>query len=335
MSKATVYALAAGTYGALFLAFAFLEDILISGAWRPFDIASYYGLASSAVPAIYAILGEGASSPVLLFHTGVLSGYRIFIVSVLCLAGALLVMEIGRRSYGSASGFMAGLLFALSMAMAQGHLNIGDALSVLLALISAYAMFCTEWGHKYALSGLLIGLAACYKPLMLVLLPVALAVRYRRGEARHAFALVAAALPLIAAMALALALYGYCAPAVAAGGGFEAIGFLTDEGYRPPDLLMAVAGIALSACMLTSLLPLALLGFSRHRGPFETYCLAVGLCFISALVLKQYLQYWFIALPFLALLCASAFKGPENAPARVNSAEKQALNNLAPVIKHR
>ncbi len=335
MKKSTLYVLAAGVYGALFLSFALLEGILISGAWRPFDIASYYGLASSAVPAVYAILGQGASSPALLLHTGPLSGYRIFIVSVLCLAGALLVMELGRRPYGSAAGFVAGLLFTMSMALAQGHLNIGDALALLLALLSAFALFHVERAWKYAASGLLVGLAACFKPLILVMLPVALAIMYRRGEARHASALFAAALPLIAASAIAFALYGHCAPAVAADSGLEAAGFLTDEGYRPPDLLMAVGNIALSACMLTSLLPLSLLGFSRRRGPLEAYCLAIALCFISAIVLKQYLQYWFIALPFLVLLCASAFEGPKNAPARGNVAEKQALNNLAPVIKHR
>jgi hypothetical protein len=336
MNKSTLYAVAAGVYGVLFLSFALLEEILISGAWRPFDIASYYGLASSAVPAIYAILGRGASSPVLLFHTGALSGYRIFIVSVLCLAGALLVMEAGRRTYGSAAGFAAGLLFALNTALAQGHLNIGDALAILLVLLSACVLFCAEWAHKYALSGLMIGLAACFKPLVLVFLPVALAVMCRDNKSKHALAILAAvALPLIAAGALSFALYGDCAPAAAANSGFEAAGFLTDEGYRPPDLLMAVGNIALSACMLTSLLPLALLGFSRRRGPFEIYCLAAGLCLISAIVLKQYLQYWYIALPFLALLCASAFKKPETARAVVKTADKQALNNLAPVIKVR
>jgi hypothetical protein len=123
--------------------------------------------------------------------------------------------------------------------------------------------------------------------------------------------IAAAALPLLAVTAMAFALYGNCTLAVAADSGFEAAGFLADEGYRPPDLLMAVADIALSACMLTSVLPFALLGFSRNRGPLENYCLAVGLCFISAIVLKQYLQYWFVALPFLVLLCAGTFKARE------------------------
>jgi hypothetical protein len=159
---------------------------------------------------------------------------------------------------------------------------------------------------------------------------------YRKGEARPAPAFIAAAaLPVIAIAVMAFALYGDNVLTAAADSGFDAVGLLTAEGYRPPDLLMAVGNIALSACMLTSLLPLALLGFSRRRGPFEIYCLAAGLCLISAIVLKQYLQYWYIALPFLALLCASAFKKPETARAVVKTADKQALNNLAPVIKVR
>ncbi|AFC99430.1 hypothetical protein Mtc_0666 [Methanocella conradii HZ254] len=334
MKKAlTLYGIAVVAYGALFLALAIVEEVLMRGIWMPFDIASYYGLASSAVPRIYAILGDGAPSSLLLFDTGALSGYRVFIVGIICLACALLTMEMGRRPYGSVAGFLAGLLFTMNMALAQGHLTIGDSLALLFALLSAYSMV---WSGKYALSGFLTGLAACFKPLMLLLLPVTMAIMWRKGEMRPAFALiVAAALPLLAVAATAFVLYGNSTLAMAADSGFEAVGFLTDEGYRPPDPLMAVAGIALSACMLTSMFPLALLGFSRSHGLLEEYCLAVGLCFILAIPLKQYLQYWFIALPFLALLCAGAFKAPEKASMDTYAAEKQALSSLAPVIRDR
>lgn len=315
MKKEMLYGLSLAAYGALFLTFAAVEDILIRGVWRPFDIASYYGLASSAVPSIYAFMGEGAPSSTLLFDAGVLSSYRIFIVGILCLLSALLVMETGRRSYGSAAGFLAGLLFTLNMALAQGHLTIGDALALLFILLSAYALFYMERYNKYAVSGLLIGVAACFKPLAIVLLPITLLVMYRKGEARPAPAFIAAAaLPVIAIAVMAFALYGDNVLTAAEDSGFEAVGLLTAEGYRPPDLLMAVANISLSAFMLTSILPLALLGFSRKRGPLEEYCLVAGLCFILAIVLKQYFQYWFVALPFLLLLCAGAFRDKAHQP---------------------
>jgi hypothetical protein len=65
--------------------------------------------------------------------------------------------------------------------------------------------------------------------------------------------------------------------------------------------------IAAAGCMLASLLPLALLGFSRAQSPEGKYLLAAGLLFIATLLLKQYLHYWIFALPFLALLCAGVF----------------------------
>jgi Na+/melibiose symporter-like transporter len=104
--------------------------------------------------------------------------------------------------------------------------------------------------------------------------------------------------------------YGGNVLAMAGDSGFEAVGLVAADGYRSPDALMAVANIVLSVCMLASLLPLALLGFYREHGPSENYFLAAGLCFVATLMLRQYLHYWPFALPFLALLCAGAFRRP-------------------------
>jgi hypothetical protein len=307
MKRAAYYGLSAAAYGLILMALAAVEAVLMRGLWRPFDIASYYGLAAPAVSSISALLDYAVSPPMLLFDAGLSSGYGVFVVSAFCLASAMLVMETGRRLYGGAAGFLAGLLFTLNVAGAQGYLTMGEALALTLTLLSAYALLFMDKG--YLVSGLCAGAAACFKPLALLLAPAALFFIYKRGRPAGLSAFAGAALLPLLLMAMAsFMVYGGDVLAIAGDSGFEAVGLVTVDGYRSPDALMAVANIMLSVCMLASLLPLALLGFSREHGTSENYFLAAGLCFVATLMLRQYLHYWPFALPFLALLCAGAFR---------------------------
>jgi len=309
------YAAAIGACGIILLALAAVEGVLMSGTWRPFDIASYYGLAGSAVSSIEAVLGSSSSQAMVEFFGG---GPRLFVVSILLWACAALVIAIGGRLFGDIPGCLAGLLFALSAGGAQGNLAAGEALALALALASVYLVLCD--GKHYLAAGLLAGAAACMKPLAIILLPLSLLYMRRRWSRRDmaAYGAAWALLPILAFVFLVMLLYGYYGgqlftlnegglPAMAAYHGFSAFGFLSDDGIGLPDALMTAANIALAACMLVSLLPLALLGFSRIRGPEARFLLAAGLLFIASLLVKQYLRYWLFALPFLVLLCASAF----------------------------
>jgi uncharacterized membrane protein len=291
-------------YGAILLAFAVAEGVLMQGLWRPFDIATYYGLASSAVSSIEAAMGAPALPPLLLFDMGPLSAYRIYVVCVFLFACAVLVLEVGRKRYGDAAGALAGLLFTLNVAWAQGHITIGDSLCLTALMLSAYALL----DDRYALAGLFAGTAACFKPLAIFMLPASLVFVYRNMQMKRAPALFGAALaPLILISMMAFSVYWGDTMTMAADSGLEAVGFLT---YEAADPLMAVASLAIAACMLASLLPLALLGLARHPGPAEAYFITAGACFIATLALRQYFEYWLLGLPFLALLCVSAFRRP-------------------------
>jgi len=304
-NEATLYGLAFTAYGLILLVPAAIEDVLMRGLWRPFDIASYYALAAPASSLIYAIVDVASTSPMLLFNMGALSDHRIYIVSFFCIAAAMLVMDAGHRLYGAGAGLLAGLLFALNITGAQGYLATGEALALALTLLSAYVLL---FNKKYLLSGLCLGTAACFKPLAILLAPAALFFIYKRGEPRGAITFAGAALLPLALMAIvAFAVYGGNTLTMAVDSGFTAVGFVAAESYRSPDALMAAANVVLAVCLLSSLLPLALLGFSREYGLSQKYFLAAGLCFVATIVLKQYLHYWVFALPFLALLCIGAF----------------------------
>jgi hypothetical protein len=296
-------------YGLILAAFSAIELIFIEGLWRPFDIASYYGLADPAARTIEVFLDFGDRTPAVILNTGFSSAGRMLIGGVLCLACALLVMEAGRRLYGNAPGFLAGLLFTLNIAWAQGYMTLGESIALTLALLSVFSLLCTE--RNYIVSGLCTGAAACFMPLTLVLIPVSLLIMGNRHERGGILAYAAGILlPLLLIWIGVFMAYGNDTPAMAMGSGFTAVGFLVQgEGYRTADAFMAIADIVLSACLITSFLPLALLGFTGQKtGVYEKYFLAAGLLFLASLALGLYMHYWFFAMPFFALLCAKAFR---------------------------
>jgi uncharacterized membrane protein (UPF0136 family) len=308
-------------YGIIIAAFSVIELIFIDGLWRPFDIASYYGLADPAAKTIEEFLDFGDRTPAVLLNTGFSSAGRMLIVGVLCLACAILVMEAGRRLYGNAPGLLAGLLFTLNIAWAQGYMTLGESIALTLALFSVLSLLCAE--RNYIVSGLCAGAAACFMPLTLMLIPVSLLFMRNRRERGGILAYAAwTLLPLLLIWMGVLIAYGNDTPAMAMGSGFTAIGFLVQgEGYRTADAFMAIADIVLSACFLTSFLPLALLGFPGQKtGEIEKYLLVSGLLFLASLALGLYMHYWFFAMPFFALLCAKAY--------RVRLVESEALTTV-------
>jgi len=294
-------------YGSTLAVFSAIEFVIAGGLWRPFDIASYYGLADPASKTVEAFMDFGARAPALAIDTGFSSAGRMLLVVALCLACSLLVMEAGRRLYGNAPGFLAGLLFTLNIAWVQGYMTIGESLALMLALCSVLTLL---WGNKkYLVSGLSAGVAACFMPLALLLIPLSLIYMHSQGQRKYLAPYVfGALLPLLLAWLAVTLVYGDGSPSMAASSGFTAMGFtVLGEGYRNPDALLAIADIVLSVCLFTSLLPLALFAFpGREHGYREVYFLAAGLCFLISIPLGQYLHYWFFAMPFLVLLCVKA-----------------------------
>lgn len=295
-------------FAALIFAFLWIESVLIQGLWRPFDIQSYYGLADSATRAISGVMDVYEPPPLLTFN--VEASPVPLVMGMLALASACVVMLTGCSLYGRNAGLLAGLLFTLNIIWALSFFSLAEALALFFVVLSAYALLCMKDETRYPIAGLCLGMAVCFKGFTLLLIPVSLLVLYRRGALSRSSPgfIVGAVTPLLIVGAVSLAMYG-SAILPAMEGGPDLVGFYAEGvGYRTGDALMAAADIALSICMLTSLFPLALLGFSwREDTAIEEYFLITGLCFIATLLLKQYLHYWLIALPFIVLLCASKY----------------------------
>jgi hypothetical protein len=65
-----------------------------------------------------------------------------------------------------------------------------------------------------------------------------------------------------------------------------------------------------AVAMFTSLLVFALANFVKDRPatPRDDYFLLAAVLFAGTILIRQYLHYWILALPFIALLCARQFR---------------------------
>ena len=305
-------ALAVPFFAFVIVVFIAIEYVLTTGLWRPFDILSYYGLADPAAKMITGMLDHASALPPLLFSLSPPFNipWTYVLVGCVVLASACLVTLIGIRSYGLRAGLLAGLLFTVNIVWVSGYLSVADVLALAFVLLSVYFITGASTRLKYFAAGLCIGLAACLAPLVLIVMPVSLAITLKRKDAGRMMALlVGALLPVVMAATVAFILYGGAAPELAMAGGFSlASVYVSGTPYRTTDAIMAIANIVLAVCIFTSLLPMAMARFATvERVPADSYYVLAGLFFIGTALLKDYLHYWFIALPFLALLCAGIY----------------------------
>lgn len=302
--KSAYFLAAALLYGFVLFTLCVVTYLVSQDIWRPYDILSYYGVADPAAKIVGPYLGTQAR-PFILFMVhlpgnNILSG--LLLVGLLDLFCALLVMLIGLKLYGREAGMLAGLLFAVNIAWAQGYFTITEPLALMLLLLSAYALFCAKSGLKFFAGGLCVGAAVCFAPLVALFIPVALYAMFKNEE-QSGFPGYIAGVLVALTFIFGLALLLHAGNASLAGHDLQVAVSYTDS-YRTGDALVAIADIALCVCMLAILLTLAVLGFAMcGRHPPEMYFLLASLAILCTLFFKEYMNYWLFALPYLALLC--------------------------------
>jgi hypothetical protein len=300
-------------FALIIAAFLIIEYVLTEGLWRPFDILSYYGLADPAANMITGMLDNIWTLPPIVFSLSLPASihWNYILVGCIVMASACMVTLIGTRSYGLRAGLLAGLLFTVNIVWVVGYLTLADVLALAFVLLSIYFITGASTVIKYFVSGLCIGAAACLAPLVLIVMPVSLLVTLKSKAPGSMAALVAGAIiPVIAAAAMAIILFGSSAPGSVLASGLSLAGVqVAGMPYRTADAIMSIANIILAVCVITSLLPMAMARFATiERSSSDSYFMLAGLFFTGTVLLKDYLHYWFIALPFLALLCAGVYR---------------------------
>ncbi|HUL62866.1 MAG TPA: hypothetical protein VLT35_07360, partial [Methanocella sp.] len=280
-----------------------MADLIVRGG------TPYVDFADPKPPLVFFLL----AAPQALGH-GMAGG--ALLAALANFVSAVAVLKIGWRLYGRGAGLLGGTLFIVNVAWAEGYFVLTEPFALAFILLSAY--FLTGGGrHRYLLAGISAGLAIGFKQYSLLLVPLSLFYAYRKGEAKQALApyLAGVLLPLLVAFAALFVAYGTDAGLASLYWSFGTAQSYFSEGsiggistYKISDPAIASVWIALALSLFAPLLLLAVAGTIAHKmRPEEELFALAAIAFIATLIVRPFLHYWALALPFAALFAAGAF----------------------------
>jgi 4-amino-4-deoxy-L-arabinose transferase-like glycosyltransferase len=232
-------------------------------------------------------------------------------VNVLC---AILIYWIGRNDYGNISGFSAGLLYLVAAVFVQGYFLFSEQFAVLF-LILAFML-----GRKdhLAASGLCVGLAMGFKQYAFLAIPPLLFLAKVKGSRRFTGYIEFLVPAIVVFFSLFGALYLYYGPEATRSAINWTFGiapsYVTGRlievpAYQPDNVLAFTANLLGSVMMVLPTLLFA--GTSIWRRGLRTddeYAFGLLIIFfLATLLIRQYLHYWILMLPFLVLLACREF----------------------------
>jgi hypothetical protein len=233
------------------------------------------------------------------------------IITGVNIGSATLVFYTGRELYDFLPGFTAGLLFLVSAIPTQGYFLFCEPFCIFLLLLS----YICVGQRRFGLAGILLGLAIGYKQYaVLAVLPLIYLIWHMNRYIPRRFmggVFAAVIIPYI----LILVVYGTSAMDAAIywtfgiAPGYIAMSPFTIPTYRPGNILSFAANLLGSIVLVLPTLVFAAASVI-HRGFRNAEERAIGLfvgVFLLTLLVRQYLHYWTLMMPFLALLACREF----------------------------
>jgi hypothetical protein len=300
------------------IAFVMYSLSIHSSAWTTLDADRFHDMARMIIGGFEPYVSYIDPKPPLLFFTVTLmdivspaGSIDILVITVINVIIAGVIWKIGWEDYGSLAGFTAGFIYLVSAVFTEGYFLFSEQFAVLfllLAYIAARRSF-------YVVSGLLTGLAAGFKQYaLLMVIPLLYLMRSRSDRCYHRFILPVAIVTVAMFAALFLA-YGTTV-------GWSAIYYTylvapdyitgnvtTFSTYVPETPLAYVANLLLSVAIVLPVVVFALAS-AVHTGLRDAGEKTLGLIvlvFFSTLIIRQYLHYWILIMPFLALFACREF----------------------------
>lgn len=234
------------------------------------------------------------------------------ILNILC---AILIWKIGWEDYGCLAGYSAGLLFLVSSVFIEGYFLFSEQFTVLFLLLSLIM----AWREEYISAGVLLGLASGFKQYALLAVIPLLYLMWARNDPRY-HRLLLPLFMIVGGMFSAL----YLAYGTAVGNNAVYYTFLiaplynsgnvtTFSTYVPETPIAYAANILFSVSIVlpTLLFALASAVNKGFRTLHEKTLGIMVLVLFSTLLVRQYLHYWILMMPFLALLACREFADPE------------------------
>lgn len=324
LSDRSYFWCATALYAVIILAIVAVSMMFLQNVWMVGDTNIFYDGAGRIIDGQIPYLDFQDPKPPLIFFTLVLPSLMgdkllagLLLVGLCNLISAVIVMKIAWNLYGRLPGFLAGLVFTLNLAWAEGYFVITEPFTLTFLLLSTYAMLFLKRDDKYLISGICAGIAIGYKQYALLLIPISLYIMYRKGELRRSVGYMAGVVLSFIVMFGAIFLaYGMDAGMASLHWSFGIAGsYITQDhigdvpGYRPDDPVTAVLFFVLGISLLTPLMVFSLLSLLKKQ-PMTLYeeCFMIsGIAFAATIVIRPFLHYWALALPFIVLLCVRAF----------------------------
>jgi hypothetical protein len=296
-----------------------------AGTWTDLDAGRFHEMARMIINGFEPYVSYIDPKPPLLFFTVALmdiispaGSIDILLMAVINVICALLIWKIGWEDYGCLAGYTAGLLYLITAVFCEGYFLFSEQFTVLfllLALILARRL-------NFAGAGLFLGLACGFKHYAMNSVIPLLYIMNAEGDRRYHRLL----LPLVLVTGGMFAAL-YLAYGVDVGNSalyytfFIAPGYITGNvttfsTYVPATPVAWAANVLFSIAMVIPTLVFALASAARRgfRTPRETALGLLVLVLFSTLLIRQYLHYWILLMPFLALLACREFADREPAP---------------------
>jgi hypothetical protein len=302
----------------IILAMIYISSFFMNNASATYDTGRFYSMAKVIVSGSTPYIAYQDPKPPLIFFTltlPILLGQQflggIALVGLCNLASAILIMMIAWRLYGRVSGLVAGILFTLNITWAQGYFVMTEPFTILFLLIATYLVLCDK--NRYFIAGASAGIAIGFKQYALISVPLLLLFMYLNREIQKAPAFITGiTIPLIAMFSVIFLVYGVQALDASMYWSFGVAGpYITGQSINgvisseATNWLELVVNIFVAICILVST-SLAVVSFIKYRRmkAMEIYLLLSSVCFSLTLIIRQYLHYWLLALPFLAIFWA-------------------------------
>jgi len=241
----------------------------------------------------------------------------LVLVGLANMASAIFLLRLGWKLYGRNAGLLAAVLFTINFSLAEGYFIITEPFTVTFLLLSAYFLVCGPENSlkKYLFAGLAAGIAIGFKQYALLMLPVSIFFMWRKKEYPGFLPYLAGiAIPLVIMFGLVFALYGLQAGEAAIHWSFGVAGSYVTEGdvegvpaYKIDDPIIALSWLVLGLSLFSALILLAGASLLDKKLTFtEEFFLLAGIAFAATLLIRPFLHYWALALPFIILLAVSA-----------------------------
>jgi len=290
-----------------------------TGGWAGVDADRFHQMARMIINGFAPYVSFSDPKPPLLYFVvaamdltrpaGLLD---IPVITAINIACALLIFYIGNKDYGYISGFSAGFLYLVVAAFTQGYFLFSEQFAVMFLLLA----FIAARKSQYVFAGICIGLAFGFKQYAILGLIPLLCLMWMQGDRRIHYLVVPAFLVGLSSFVVLLAAYGNdtivgalywtfgVAPAYIGGQPIAEI-----PSYQTNNLFSYSINLISSIFIVLPVVLFSGASVIRRglRSPSERAILIFIIVLSGTLLIRQYLHYWILLLPFLVLLACREF----------------------------